>query len=174
MKCANDRRDFAHNTSYKAQLNIIARNFVEIFSNFEINQICKHYAKRFAILLIVHNSRLETVKQMNSSHSHIHVVLFLEEIQTKKKKEFRQNFAKIHESIYKTSTLTASQNQIMQQKRIEIDDKQIQIFWRYNWLEQSSISWRFKNSVNAIHLIKQLIRNNHVNIMTRSTICKHE
>ena len=34
----------------------------------------------------------------------------------------------------------------MQQKRIEVDDRQMQISWRYNWLEQSSISWRVQKS----------------------------
>ena len=33
----------------------------------------------------------------------------------------------------------------------------MQSFWRYNWFEQSSISWRVQRFVNAFFMIKQLI-----------------
>ena len=50
-----------------------------------------------------------------------------------------------------------NKNVFENQYRDAIDRRSVNaIFWRYNWFEQSSISWRVQRFVNALLLIKQL------------------
>ena len=101
-------------------------------------------------------STAQNTQEMSSPYSCIqNAVLLPERIQTKRRKK-------------------ASLDQTMQQERTEADDRQMQISWRYIWLEQSSISERLQKSCKCSQFDETTDSNSHVNIATRSKPHSHE